>query len=75
MDIEKAEKAAMYLNLYNEYQELTEQLGEIADRQNDVHLKLCEAAKEFLGMSDEELHRLIFYFDSIATDAKGVLEY
>jgi len=74
MDAKKIENAGNYLALYEEYTEITEAIAVMLDKQTDIHQRLCGASKEFLELNDEELTRLLFYFDSIAQDARRVLD-
>jgi hypothetical protein len=66
-------KAQLFLNAYNNYVDSSNQIEKLKQHQQEAHKVLCDAAGLFLGLSDTEMNRILFYWDSIATDAKMIL--
>ena len=67
------EQAEMYLSAYNNYVEANANVI-TANRNRDAARKtLNDAARLFLEITEEELTRMLYYWDSIATDAREVL--
>ena len=65
--------AKVYLDAYKNYTDSQAQMEALAEHQRDIHKVLCDAAGLFLGLDESEMSRILFYWDSIATDARVVL--
>jgi len=66
-------KAQLYMDSYNNYIAIRNQLEQMNETLKEAHECLCNATALFLGISDDEMKRVLFMFDSIAQDAKLVL--
>lgn len=70
----KLKKAQLYLNAYNNFLDIDEQITKLTQLKSECHKILCEAAGLFLDLDEHEMNRILFAFNSIATDAKIVLD-
>jgi len=73
MKLTEIENAGAYLSFYQDHQEITEEINVLLERQAVVQQQLANAAQSYLELTDEEFNRLVFYFDSIAQDARAAL--
>ncbi len=69
----KQKIAKVYLDSYNNYIDLNKQIDRVEKIRDECHKNLCSAAGLFLGLDESEMSRILFYWESIATDAKVVL--
>lgn len=66
-------KAQLYLSAYNNFVDTNNQIKALQQHKKEVHKTLCDAAGFFLNISEQEMNRILFYWDNIAKDAKGIL--
>ena len=69
----KQRTAELYLSAYNNYMDVCKQQENLLEQQQACHKTLCEAAQLFLEIDESEMTRILFYWDSIAKDAKDFL--
>lgn len=67
-------KAQLYLSAYANYVDTNNQIEALQQHKREVHKVLCDAAGFFLGLSESETNRVLCFWDSVAKDARMILD-